>query len=192
MEQDFNRQASALFDVKREAFYKRIKENDINSFMYVFGVNLRSYHHQFKSFDLVAPYAQIFKPYWNIDIWSKVTWGADDVKIYEIYEEEFEKAMLTGVSQYDYMVSNAVKYNRPSWCLFGLIGMTQGCLNQNQFEVKREKDIFNEKDFIRCLSYLPVSFLKQYKGDLEYLFSYFDERGFKLMIDDLGSMSISE
>jgi hypothetical protein len=170
---------STLFDVKLAKFYKALEHENICSFMYAFGIKLRSRHLQYATGDSIIPYVQIFKPLWHLDIWIRATWGTDDVKSDEVYEKEADE---THLAYYDYLISQAVKYNRPAWSIFGLIGMMQGSLNQNAFPIEKH-EIFTKEDFLRCIKYLPADFLKKHKDTLEYLFSYFDERNYKLIID---------
>jgi hypothetical protein len=182
---------SGAFDAKLATFYQNIEHKNITFFIYALGLKLRSYHLKFATGDAVAPYAPIFKPLWDLDTWTKVTWGTDDVKDDDESGRDFDTA-LESIPYYDYLIPNAVKYNRPAWALFGLIGMMQGSLNQNQFEVRNKEDVFLKEDFIRCIKYLPTSFIEQYKNDLKYLFRYFDERNFKLIITSIENISIDE
>jgi hypothetical protein len=189
MEQDF-KYISKRFNDKYDEFFKMEQHKTIENSFYALGVLLRSNHLKYKNIRPYNPKDLELLEFWDLEVWMKVTWGTDDQRDEEIYEEEFEKAMLNGISQYDYMISNAVKYNRPAWCMFGLIGMIQGCLNQNQFKIERPKDIFAKEDYIRCLSYLSPLFIQKYRRDLEFLFSYFDERNYQLCIDEIGEISI--
>ncbi len=190
MEQDSRKHSSLLFDEKIERFYKRLADKDINAFMYAFGINLHSYHHEHKNLNLITSYASVFKALWNVEIWSRVTWGADDIKTEDMYEKEFDEAMVKGQGYFDYLINQSIKYNRPDWCMFGLLGMMQGTLNRNQYEVADKESIFTQDGFLSNIKYLPESFLRKYKNDLESLFTYFDERNYKLIIDDLKGSSI--
>lgn len=181
MGQDFNE-----FDNKRKSFFEKLNKEDINLFLYELGVRLRSYHHNTineKSLSILKPYVNVYKPFWDVEVWQNVTWGLDDSEL-DIEEKTvlLDKA-LEEMNYYDYLVSNAVKFNRPDWSIFGLIGMMQGTLNNNKLEVSNKEDFFDKEDFIRCLKYLPPQFLKKFKEDIIYLFNYFDERGIELFID---------
>jgi len=183
MEPDFERKNSELFDARRQEIYSSLTHDDINSFMYVFGVNLKSYHHKTKSFEIVQPYASIFKNQWDLDVWIRVTWGTDDLKDENLYEREMDETNLT---YYEYLVVNAVKNNRPIWSWYALIGMMQGTLNQSKFELNTADEILTEHMFTRLLGCFPDSFLKNHAKKLETLFLFFDECGYKLTLDDSG------
>lgn len=179
-EQDFEMR-SILFDKKRKQFYENLTKDNIKGAMYVFGVSLRSYHHKYKSFDIVKPYASTYKSLWDIDIWMRVTWGADDETEDEVYEQEFDEG-LDQMPYFDYLISKAVQYNRPAWAIFGLLGMMQGRLNHNAYSVEQHER-FTKKDFMRCLDYLKKDFIEENKKALVYLFDYFDERNYQLLLE---------
>ena len=188
MEQDFSF-LSEVFNNKYEAFFRNENNKTIEKSLYALGVLLRSTHLTNKKTRPYNPKDYELITSWDLDVWMRVTWGTDDEKEDEIYEKEMEETVLP---YYDYLICNAVKYNRPSWALFGLIGMMQGSLNQNQFEVRSKDDVFMPEDFIRNIKYLPLDFLKLHKNDFTYLFSYFDEREYELTIDNSGNVSISK
>lgn len=178
MEQDFS-YLSKVFDDKYEAFFINENNKTIERSFYALGVLLRSTHLTHKKIRQYNPKDHELLDKWDLDIWTRVTWGTDDEKHDIIYEKEADE---TDLPYYDYLISNATKYNRPSWAIFGLLGMMQGTLNQNQFEVKHQEDFFTKDDFIRNYNYLAIDFLIQNKDDLVYLFNYFDNRGFNLEI----------
>lgn len=188
MAQDFNlaQLLSEKFNKKSLEFYKSLHPENINYYMYKFGVGLKSYHLTYKDGDIILPYVSTFKPLWNLEIWQRANWGTDDTKPAEVYEKEFDDAMIEGVSEYDYLVSNAVKYHRPAWVIFGLLGMMQGQLNCAYFEAgSLQQGSFDKNDYISAASYLSSDFLSTYSSDLLYLFSYFDEAECTLVIDTI-------
>lgn len=183
MEQDSNFLISKKFNDKYDAFFKIEQHKNIENSFYALGVLLRSNHLKYKNTRPYNPKDVELIEKWDIETWTKVTWGADDIKADNVYEKEFEDALLSGVPYFEYLVSQAVKHKRPTWCMFGLIGMMQGTLNQNQYEVSTKEDLFTKEDFVRCLKYFSKCFLKQHQTDLQYLFHYFDERGYFLRVE---------
>jgi hypothetical protein len=179
----FEYKLSKSFDIKRTDLFNSLRHTDINKFIYTLGITLESRHLTSLEFGKVDKYAPIFKNLWDGEIWRRVTWGTDDIKNNEESTDDFDHAMAT-ISYFDYLISQAVKYNRPDWSIFGLIGMMQGTLNQNQFDVISTENILTKDDFTRCIKYLSLDFLNKYSSDLMYLFSYFDERGYRLIIQN--------
>ncbi|MCA6365215.1 MAG: hypothetical protein IM638_19440 [Bacteroidetes bacterium] len=136
--------------------------------------------------EIMGNNAITYKKLWDLDIWIRTTWGTNDLKDNDESSNEFDLAMQT-TAYFDYLISQAVKYNRPAWSIFGLIGMMQGTLNENKFKVSNPENKLNKNDFVRCLKYLSHDFLEKFSADLIHLFSYFDERGYRLNISTDGN-----
>lgn len=190
MEQD-SKYFSEVFNNKYTSLFNIEENKKIETSLYALGVLLRSTHLKEKNIRPYNPKDNELINNWDLDVWIKVTWGTDDIKEEEVYQKEFDEA-INAMSEYKYMIINAIKYSRPPWAIFGIIGMMQGNLNRNQFLLTSDEDNLIKEDFIRCLEYLPIQFLHQYKSDLEYLFAYFDEGNYKLTINDFGSISINK
>ena len=114
-------------------FFQVESNKTIEKSIYALGVLIRSRHLKNKNIRPYNPKDYELVNEWDLDIWIKVTWGTDDIKEDEIYEMEFENVLKHGTPYFDYLLSQAVKNNRPAWSIFGLIGMMQGSLNQNAF-----------------------------------------------------------
>ncbi|MCA6392175.1 MAG: hypothetical protein IM607_12375 [Cytophagales bacterium] len=177
----FEYKLSKSFDIKRTDLFNSLRHTDINKFIYTLGITLESRHLSSLEFGKVDKYAPIFKNLWDGEIWRRVTWGTDDMKNNEESSDDFDQAMAT-MSYFDYLISQAVKYNRPAWSIFGLIGMMQGTLNRNHFEVMNNEYKLDKIDFIRCLKYIDTEFWFWFANDIMHLFTYFDECGYKLVI----------
>lgn len=191
MEQDSNKDLSLAFDSKREGLLQTISSKDINAYIYILGITIGSRHLSQKKLEIIGNNASNYKSLWDVNVWMRTIWGTDDYKTNMESSNDFDKAMET-TKYFDYLISQAIKYNRPDWSIFGLIGMMQGTLNENNFEINIPENKLDRNDFIRCLKYLSFDFLEKFGSDLEYLFSYFDERGYKLIVQKVDQgMSIS-
>ena len=182
MEKD-SKTISEVFNSKYADFFKSEDNKTIERSWYALGVLLRSNHLKEKKIQPYNPKNHELINEWNLETWQRATWGTDDTKPAEVYEKEADE---TDLSHYDYLVSNAVKYHRPAWVIFGLLGMMQGQLNCAYFEAgSLQQGSFDKNDYISAASYLSSDFLSTYSSDLLYLFSYFDEAGCTLVIDTI-------
>ena len=160
--------------------YKLSKHIQHVDFMYMFGVIRNSNHYINipRRENPLQEYVTKFKPLWDVDAWIAITWGGDPNLS---YDENVKANEESDLSEYDYMISRAVEFNRPAWGFFGILGMLQGQYNNNAHKVAGY-EIITIEDVQRCYNYLPQEFLNKYKEDLEQLFNHFDERGCQLTI----------
>jgi hypothetical protein len=188
IESNISKELSRTFDERRSKIYATLQLDNINYFMYITGITLGSYHLKHSIHDPVFPYSSIFKPLWDSEIWTRVTYGIDDrEREQEIIDQEFHEVTIP---YFDHLISKAVEYDRPTWAIFGLVGMMQGALNENAFDVSQSYK-WKCDDFIRCLKYLKSELLIEIRASLEYLFAYFDERNYTLSISENEGITIN-
>uniref|UniRef100_UPI00404AEB8C hypothetical protein n=1 Tax=Fulvivirga sp. TaxID=1931237 RepID=UPI00404AEB8C len=78
---------------------------------------------------------------------------------------------IPGRSEFEYMLRRAVEFNRPNYCVFFILGLMKGSVNER---------IISESDYRDLLKLIPEVIIDSYKEELIDVNNYFDEIGFVL------------
>lgn len=146
------------------------------SVAFLFGLVLRSSYHIKDHLELTKEHVQMSHSLFSekdkkeiLPIILKTQNGEDDDGNSEL------DYIDPGKLEFKYLLERALKFNRPDFSIFFILGLIKGSLN--------EKSI-TESDYKELFAILPKEFVNNYKKELIEVNNYFDEIGFKLNIEN--------
>lgn len=172
----FNRKYTVVkdFEIFKESiriFFSHPKNITLNYHFYLFGLKFESSHFEMKEKwrkEMVSPTRHIFGGKTDNRLIDSVHFGRDLNN--ELDENESDK-----YDPYYWRITKAKEYNRPEWGFYFLFGMVQGLFNSGTITLNR---------LVTYINVFPVEFLNKNRTKIEYIFNFFDERGYLLTIGE--------
>ncbi len=158
-----------IYKLSVRVFFSHYKNINFNYHVYKFGLDLNSIHYKKTKkywYEMVSPVGHIFREKFNDPLLDSVHFGRDLNN--ELDENESDK-----YDPYYWRITKAKEYNRPEWGFYFLFGMIQGLFNAGTITLNR---------LITYINLFPKEFLKSNRTKLEYIFNFFDERGYLLTL----------
>jgi hypothetical protein len=172
----FNRRFEVIrdFEIFKHSiriFFYHPKNITLNYHFYFFGLKFESCHFERNENwrkEMVSPTRHIFGGKIDTALIDSVHFGRDLNN--ELDENESDK-----YDPYYWRITKAKEYNRPEWGFYFLFGMVQGLFNSGTITLNR---------LVTYINLFPVEFLNKNRTKIEYIFNFFDERGYLLTIGE--------
>ena len=143
---------------------------------FLFGLVLRSSYHIKDHLELTGEYVQMSHSLFSekdkeevLPILLITQNGEDDHGNSEI------DYLDPGKSEFSYILKRALEFNRPDFCIFFILGLIKGSLNEK---------VISESDYMDLFETLPKNFVQHYREELIEKNNYFDEISFKMKIEN--------
>ena len=155
-----------------EFFFGFEKNRTLNNHFYHLGLLFDSNHYKkgerWRS-EIFTPTRDIYSGKVDYEIILSVQLGKDLNNEYD--EKESDK-----YDPYYWSINKAIEYKRPVWAFYMFLGNLQGLINGNRI---------TEERMIQYLQLFPKEIIQAEKVRLQYIFNFFDERGFLLSLSDV-------
>lgn len=173
----FNRNKGIISDCEilrksSELFFELEKNRTLNYHFYHLGLLFDSNHYKKGErwrAKIFTPTRDVYSGEIDYEIILSVQLGKDLNNEYD--EKESDK-----YDPYYWRIIKAIEYERPDWAFYMFLGNLQGLINGNRI---------TEERMIQYLELFPEKFIQTEKDRLQYIFNFFDERGFLLSFNDV-------
>ena len=160
-----------ILQLGSEYFFSKSVNRTLENAYYHFGLLFESSHYQRNELwkTIYKPVKELFKGVIDSETILSVQLGKD-------LNHEYDERESDKYDKYYWRIIKAIEYKRPSWVFYMFLGNLQGLINGNRI---------TEERMIQYLQLFPKEIIQAEKVRLQYIFNFFDERGFLLSFSDV-------